>query len=161
MIEAVGHRQFPHFFANCSRLLQPNGLAAIQAITIADQVYERARRQVDFIRQYIFPGSTIPSVTRLLNSSTAASDLRLVNLEDMTAHYTRTLWEWRRSFYEHLDEARDLGYDESFLRLWEYYLAYCEGGFAERHIGSVQLLFAKPGYRRPLPLPQRSGWQRS
>lgn len=160
MIEAVGHDQFPTFFAAAERLLKPDGLAAIQAITIADTEYERARKEVDFIRRYIFPGSTIPSVTRLCEAALAGGDLRLTHLEDITPHYERTMTEWRLRFYATLEEARAQGFDDSFLRMWEFYLCYCEGAFAERHIGDVQLVFSRPGDRRPSLLPARSALER-
>ena len=147
MIEAIGWRQYPTYFGTLSRLLRLEGLAAIQAITIADQHYERAKRDVDFIKRYIFPGCTIPSINAMAQAAADNGDLRLVHLEDITPHYARTLRDWRHNLYDSADEALALGFDETFLRLWEFYLAYCEGGFEERHIGDVQLLFAKPGDR--------------
>jgi len=148
MIEAVGHQYLETFFRACAERLAPDGIAALQAITIADQRYERARRSVDFIKQAIFPGSCIPSVTALLAAATRASDLRLFHLEDQTPHYARTLGLWRERFLANRTAIRGLGYPEPFLRTWEMYLAYCEGGFAERHIGSVQMVWTKPGCRR-------------
>jgi len=121
----------------------------LQAITIADQRYEQARRSVDFIQRYIFPGSTIPSVTAMLDSVTRSSDMRLVSLLDIGPHYATTLRMWRENFHRERDAVRALGYPESFLRMWEFYLCYCEGGFEERVISDAQLLFAKPGNRSP------------
>jgi cyclopropane-fatty-acyl-phospholipid synthase len=144
MIEAVGWRFYPDFLRAMSRLLEPHGKAAVQAIAIQDQVYERAKRSVDFIQRHIFPGSCIPSTTALLESMRDHSDLRLAHLEDMTPHYARTLRDWRENLAHHRAEVQRLGYDESFLRLWDFYLCYCEGGFAERVIHSVQYLFSKP-----------------
>jgi cyclopropane-fatty-acyl-phospholipid synthase len=144
MIEAVGDRYFDAYFRAVSDRLAPHGRALIQAITIEDRAFESARRSTDFIKRYIFPGSCIPSVTALLDSTTRSSDLRLVDLEDITPHYARTLREWRVRFLENLPRVRALGFSEEFVRMWEYYLCYCEGGFAERYIGDVQLLFAKP-----------------
>jgi len=153
MIEAVGHQFFDTYFRQCGRLLKPDGLMLLQAITIADQHYEQARRSVDFIQRHIFPGSTIPSVTAMTGSLTRASDLRLVHLEDIGPHYATTLRRWRENFFRNLEAIRALGYPGSFLRMWEFYLCYCEGGFEERAIGDVQMLLAKPGNRRAAILP--------
>jgi len=148
MIEAVGHHFYAPFFQTCSRLLKENGLMALQAITIGDQIFDRHKRSVDFIKRYIFPGSCIPSVTAITNAIAKATDLQLIHLEDITPHYARTLREWRQRFFANVDKARKMGYPETFIRMWEYYLCYCEGGFAERYIGDVQMLFAKPLYRQ-------------
>jgi cyclopropane-fatty-acyl-phospholipid synthase len=156
MIEAVGHEYFDEFFARCAALLRSDGLMALQAITIADQHYERARRNVDFIRRHIFPGSGIPSVTALSSSMARSSDLKLVHMEDIGPHYARTLAEWRRNLLQRWDDARALELDDRFLRLWEFYLAYCEGGFAERRLGDVQMVLAKPGARHAPLLPDLS-----
>lgn len=153
MIEAVGHEYYDAFFAACGRLLAPHGQMALQAITMADHGYEQARRSVDFIQRYIFPGSCIPSVTALSQAMARSSDLRLNHLEDMTPHYATTLRRWRERFLARLDDVRALGFDDWFIRLWEFYLAYCEAGFAERHLGSVQLLYTKPACRREPLLP--------
>ncbi len=147
MIEAVGHAYYDEFFSRCSKLLKPDGLMALQAITIADQIYEQALQSVDFIQRYIFPGSTIPSVTAICTSVARSSELRVVHHEDLTPHYARTLAEWRRRFLSNLPRVRELGYSERFIRMWEFYLCYCEGGFAERSIGSVQMMLAKPRNR--------------
>jgi cyclopropane-fatty-acyl-phospholipid synthase len=148
MIEAVGHRFYDTYFAKVSALLKPDGMALIQAITIADQRYESAKSSVDFIQRYIFPGSCIPSNTAMLSSITKVSDMRLFNLEDIGPHYATTLRLWRENFFRHLQEVRKLGYTEEFIKMWEFYLCYCEGGFAERALGDVHLLLAKPGNRR-------------
>jgi len=144
MIEAVGHHFYAAFFRTCSRLLKDDGLMALQAITIGDQIFDRHKRSVDFIKRYIFPGSCIPSVTAISKAIAKATDLRLIHLEDITPHYARTLREWRRRFFENIAEVRKMGYPDTFIRMWEYYLCYCEGGFAERYIGDAQMLFAKP-----------------
>ena len=148
MIEAVGHQFYAAFFEACSRLLKAEGLMALQAITIGDQIFDRHKRSVDFIKRYIFPGSCIPSVTAISNAIARATDLQLIHLEDITPHYARTLREWRRRFFANVDKVREMGYPETFIRMWEYYLCYCEGGFAERYIGDVQMLFAKPLFRQ-------------
>jgi cyclopropane-fatty-acyl-phospholipid synthase len=147
MIEAVGHRFFDSFFRVCSDLLAPHGRMALQAITISDQHYEQAKRSVDFIQRHIFPGSCIPSVTALCSSMTAAGELRLQDLEDIGPHYVTTLATWRRNLLARWEDARGLGLDDTFLRLFEFYFAYCEGGFAERHISTVQMMLDKPGAR--------------
>ena len=139
MIEAVGHHYLTAFFRKCSRLLKDDGLMALQAITIGDHIFDRHKRSVDFIKRYIFPGSCIPSAN--------GTNLRLVELEDITPHYARTLREWRTRFFSNIDKVRTMGFSETFIRMWEYYLCYCEGGFAERYLGDVQMIFAKPRYR--------------
>jgi cyclopropane-fatty-acyl-phospholipid synthase len=156
MIEAVGHKFYPDYFAAISHLLKPDGLALIQAITITDQIYEQALRQVDFIQKYIFPGSCIPSITALLTAMTNASDLKLTHLEDITPHYATTLRLWREALLKKRHEAAALGHDDEFLRLWEFYFAYCEGGFMERAIGDVHMLLARPLNRRDSIVPSLS-----
>ena len=149
MIEAVGANYLDTYLAKCSSLLAPHGAMLLQAITIQDQFYEQARKSVDYIQRFIFPGSFIPSVEAISRSLTRATDLKIFNLEDIGPHYARTLREWRRNFFDHLPKVRALGYPDSFVRLWEFYLCYCEGGYAERQLGDVQLLLTKPGCRLP------------
>ena len=151
MIEAVGHDYLDTFFRCCSDLLKPDGRMALQAITIRDQVYESHRRSVDFIKQYIFPGSCIPSLAALSDSVARVTDLRIVHLEDITPHYVRTLRSWRERFFARIDRVRAMGFPESFLRMWEFYLCYCEGSFRERYNGNVQMILAKPRCR-PAPI---------
>lgn len=153
MIEAVGHQYYDTYFAACAKLLKPEGMMLLQGITIADQRYESAKNSVDFIQRYIFPGSCIPSVTALLSSITRASDLRLFNLEDIGPHYARTLAEWRHNFFANIEQVRALGYPEEFIRMWEFYLCYCEGGFEERALGDVHMLLVKPHNRKAALLP--------
>jgi len=147
MIEAIGHEYHDTYFARCAQLLKPEGAMLLQAITIADQRYERARRSVDFIQRYIFPGSCIPSVAALSDSIARASDLRVFDLEDIGPHYATTLAHWRQNFRANLPHIRALGYDDTFIRMWEYYLCYCEGGFTERVLGDVMMLLVKPRNR--------------
>lgn len=147
MIEAVGHHFYSTFFRTCSRLLKDDGLMALQAITIGDQIFDRHKRAVDFIKRYIFPGSCIPSITAICNAIAGATDLQVVDLKDITPHYARTLREWHRRFLSNIDKVRTLGFSDTFIRMWEYYLCYCEGGFAERYIGNVQMILAKPLWR--------------
>ena len=147
MIEAVGHQFYDTYFATCSRLLKPDGLAVIQAITIAEQQYATAIREVDFIQRYIFPGSNIPSFGAISSAIGRAGDLNVISMDDLAPHYVRTLQCWRENFHTHIDAVRAQGFDERFIRMWEFYLAYCEGGFAERAIGVTHLRLAKPGWR--------------
>jgi cyclopropane-fatty-acyl-phospholipid synthase len=146
MIEAVGAEYFPTFFETCAALIKPDGLMAIQAITVADQRFEAARRATDFIKRDIFPGSCIPSVAALLAAASPGTDLRLVDLEDFTPHYARTMAEWRANL-EARRERVDAITTERFRRRWMFYLAYCEGGFRERHTGLVQMVMARPAWR--------------
>lgn len=150
MIEAVGYQFYDTYFSKVNALLKPDGLALIQAITITDQRYESARKSVDFIQRYIFPGSCIPSNTAMLNSITGKTDLRLFDLEDIGPHYATTLRMWRENFFSNISKVRTLGYSEEFIRMWEFYLCYCEGGFEERALGNVHLLLSKPDNRRPV-----------
>lgn len=148
MIEAVGHQFYDTYFAKVGSLLKSDGMALIQAITIADQRYESAKNSVDFIQRYIFPGSCIPSNNAMLNSITRSSDLRLFDLEDIGPHYATTLRIWRENFFANIAAIRQLGYSEEFIKMWEFYLCYCEGGFAERALGDVHMLLVKPENRR-------------
>ena len=148
MIEAVGWKFFDTFFAKCSSLLKPNGVMLVQAITIEDQRYEKAKRDVDFIQRYIFPGSCIPSIAAMTDSTKRSSDLRLVQLQDYAQHYARTLKVWHVAFNHKEQAISEQGYSEDFKRMWRFYLSYCEAGFAERAIGVSHLVYAKPLYRQ-------------
>ena len=145
MIEAIGHKQFGEFFRRSAGLLTRDGRMVLQSITIADRHFAQARDEVDFIKRYIFPGCCIPSVGALTEAMVAASDLRLVHLEDIGPHYATTLATWRRNFHARLDEVRALGYPDTFIRMWEYYLCYCEAGFAERTLGDVHMVMTREG----------------
>jgi len=120
----------------------------LQAITLQDQYYKRALKSVDYIQRYIFPGSFIPSVEAIASSLRRATDLKIFNLEDIGPHYAPTLKAWRERFFARIADVRRMGYPDSFIRLWEFYLCYCEGGFAERQLGDVQVLLTKPDCRR-------------
>ena len=146
MIDAIGHEYQDAYFGQIGRLLKPDGLALIQAITIEDHRYQQALESVDFIKRFIFPGCFIPSVSAMLAAKTRSSDLALVGLEDFGLSYARTLQAWRERFLAQLPGVRAQGFDERFIRMWEFYLAYCEGGFRERSIGVAHLLLAKPGW---------------
>jgi cyclopropane-fatty-acyl-phospholipid synthase len=149
MIEAVGHQFYGNYFARCSALLKPSGKMVIQAITISDQRYRQARDTVDFIKRFIFPGGCLPSLAVIADHIARDTDMQIVHLRDITQDYARTLACWRERFTEQLEAVRRMGFDDHFIRMWEFYLCYCEGGFRERIIGTVQLSFAKPGYRLP------------
>jgi cyclopropane-fatty-acyl-phospholipid synthase len=144
MIEAVGHRFLPTYFKQCAHLLKDNGLMLLQAITIREQRYAQAKRSVDFIQRYIFPGGALPSVHKMLEIVGRDTDMNLLHMEDFGLHYARTLRIWHDNFRHAHGYLMELGYDDYFLRLWEFYLCYCEGGFLERTIGTAQLLLAKP-----------------
>ena len=148
MVEAVGAPFLDGYFRHCSRLLKPEGAMLLQAITLQDQFYDQALKSVDFIQRYVFPGSFIPSVQALSKSLAKSTDLKIFHLEDIGPHYARTLRLWRERFFSQRARIRELGYSDSFMRLWEYYLCYCEGGFQERQLGTVQMLLTKPGCRR-------------
>jgi cyclopropane-fatty-acyl-phospholipid synthase len=149
MIEAVGHRFLGTYFAQCARLLRPQGLMALQAITIPDRQYDAYRRSVDFIQQYIFPGGLLPSLGALLAAAARRSDLQLVSLADLTADYARTLRHWRERFRSQRAALLAAGRSPELLRLWEFYFSYCEAGFSERFCGAGQMLLARPGWRPP------------
>jgi len=149
MIEAIGHRYFDTYFRKCSELLKPTGMMLLQSITIADQRYRQARSSIDFIQRYIFPGGCLPSVAALGNTIARSTDMRIFHLEDIGPHYATTLQHWRERFHAAADQVRKLGYPERFMRMWEYYLCYCEAGFRQQAIGTVQLLLTKPRTLRP------------
>jgi cyclopropane-fatty-acyl-phospholipid synthase len=148
MIEAVGHAYLKTYFEQCAKLLKPQGLMLLQAITIRDQRYESAKKTVDFIQRYIFPGGALPSIQVMLNLVSNHTDMNVIQQEDFGAHYARTLNMWHHNFNAARAHLKTLGYDDYFYRLWVFYLCYCEGGFIERTIGCSQLLFAKPSAQR-------------
>ncbi|HEY7886245.1 MAG TPA: cyclopropane-fatty-acyl-phospholipid synthase family protein [Cellvibrionaceae bacterium] len=147
MIEAVGHEYYAEYFKVCSRLLTTDGLMLLQAITIVDQRYDMARKQTDFIQRYIFPGGGLPSATHILQLLTRHTQLNLVHFQEIGQDYARTLNAWRKRFMAELGAVREQGFDDRFIRMWEFYLCYCEGGFRERSIGTGQFLLAGPDYR--------------
>jgi cyclopropane-fatty-acyl-phospholipid synthase len=147
MIEAVGHQYLDTYLGKIDALLEPGGLALIQAITIEDYRYASAVKNVDFIKRYVFPGAFIPSVSAIVSSMARSSRLGLVELADFGASYARTLAAWRDRFEDQWESIREMGFDETFRRRWLWYLAYCEGGFRERAISDVHLLMAGPDWR--------------
>lgn len=147
MIEAVGHEYHDTYFKKCGELLKENGQMLLQAITIADQRYEQYKTGVDFIKRYIFPGGCLTSVTDMTRTMTKHTDLRVVHLEDIGAHYATTLRHWHDRFFARIDQVRKLGYSSAFIRMWQFYLCYCESAFIERAIGNVQMHLVRPGAR--------------
>ena len=147
MIEAVGHEYFDTYFSCVSKLLKPDGKAVIQAITINKQRYDDYRKSVDFIKRYIFPGGCLPSLNVISGALTRRTDMQIIDLRDIALDYARTLQHWHDAFMAELDAVKALGFDEKFIRMWRFYLSYCEGGFRERIIGTYQITMAKPHYR--------------
>lgn len=145
MIEAVGHEYLPTFFAKCNSLLKPTGLMVLQAITFNDQNYQNYIESVDFIQTHIFPGGCLLSNQELNTQFTEQTDMVVKQLHDYGFDYAHTLRDWRTAFMAQRQEIKALGYDEAFIRLWEFYFCYCEGGFLERTIGVVQITAVKPG----------------
>ena len=160
MIEAVGHHYIDTFFRCCSERLKDDGMMLLQAITITDRLFERHKKEVEFIKRYIFPGSCIPSIAVMAQAMARVTDFRIFHLEDITPHYARTLRTWRQRFFENIEKVRQLGFDETFIRMWEYYLCYCEGAFMERYLGDVQMLLTKPLCRKTPILPSRPSLSR-
>jgi cyclopropane-fatty-acyl-phospholipid synthase len=148
MIEAIGHQYMNTYFEKCCSLLKPDGMMLIQAITIKDQLYKTALKDVDFIKKYIFPGGFLPSIAAMSSAISNYTDMKVFHLQDIGPHYARTLKDWRERFFNKIDEIRKLGYSDEFIRLWEYYFCYCEGGFMERDIGTVQMVLTRPDNRR-------------
>lgn len=154
MIEAVGWEFLGDYFAKCSDLLEPHGSMLVQGITIDDRRFDAYRKSVDFINRHVFPGGCLVSPTAVLETLKRRTDMRLFHMEEMGPHYARTLREWRRRFEANLPAVRALGLDDRFIRMWDYYLQSCEGGFEERVIGVNQMLLVKPGNRRSPIVPR-------
>lgn len=150
MFEAVGLEYYDTFFDACDRLLKRDGSMLLQTITMNDQKFPAYRRHADWIQTYIFPGSELASLSGILGSLAHATRMSLFHAEDLGAHYARTLAEWRKRFNASLAEVRALGFDEQFIRMWDYYLAYCEGAFLERHVSDFQILLTKTHNQRAL-----------
>ncbi len=150
MFEAVGLKYYDAYFGAVDRLLKPNGTLLLQAITMNEQRFSSYQKGTDWIQQYIFPGAELASLSEITKSLARCTSMSLFHLEDIGAHYARTLHAWREAFHARLDAVRELGFDETFIRMWDYYLAYCEGAFLERYIGDAQLLLTKNGNLQPL-----------
>ncbi|MCR9201261.1 MAG: cyclopropane-fatty-acyl-phospholipid synthase family protein [Planctomycetaceae bacterium] len=145
MIEAVGREYMPEYFSTCNRLVKDDGAMMIQAITIPEQRYEAYSRSVDFIQKYIFPGGFLPSIESMQQCVRTQTKFRMLDLQDFGMHYAATLNCWNEAFHDRLEEVRAQGFSERFIRMWRYYLCYCEAAFLERATGLVQTLWAKPG----------------
>ncbi|MGK2855718.1 MAG: class I SAM-dependent methyltransferase [Thermoanaerobaculia bacterium] len=150
MFEAVGFEFYDAFFGKCDELLEPDGTMLLQTITMLDQKFLTYRKRTDWIQKHIFPGSELASVSEVFSSLSRVTKMALFQAEDMGAHYARTLAEWRRRFLAATGKVRMLGFDDSFVRGWDYYLAYCEGGFLERHVSDFQFLLTKTHNRLDL-----------
>ena len=144
MLEAVGHEFLDTYFEQVDRLLAPDGLAAIQVITIPEQRYDNYRRRPDFIQRYIFPGGHLPSLEAMTESMGEHTQLFVESVDNIGIHYAETLRRWRETFLANIDEVRALGFDERFLRMWEFYFAYCEAAFLARYINDLQLVLTRP-----------------
>jgi cyclopropane-fatty-acyl-phospholipid synthase len=150
MFEAVGFDHYDEFFVACDRLLKPDGTMLLQTITIQDQKFRSYLRGADWTQKYIFPGSQLASLSGVLASLVRSTKLGLYHAEDIGMHYARTLEEWRARFHARVSGVRELGFDERFVRMWDFYLASCEGSFLERYVSDVQLLLSKTLNRQPL-----------
>ena len=140
---AVGLENYDASFSTCDRLLTPDGSMAMQFITMNEHRFKAYTKQSDWIQRRIFPGAQLASMREILNSLLRSTRLSLFHVEDIGMHYAYTLAEWRRRFHQSTDQVRALGFDEAFCHIWDYYLAYCEGAFRERHISDVQLVLTK------------------
>lgn len=150
MFEAVGFSHYNEFFSACDRLLTEDGFMLMQTISLSEQQVPAYRKRVDWIQTHIFPGSELASLLEIQRSVGRVTRMALTNLECFGMHYARTLAAWRERFFQNLEQVRSLGFDERFRRMWDFYLAWCEGGFRERYINVAQILFAKNGTPRPL-----------
>lgn len=144
MIEAVGEKFLDAYFRQCGRLLKPGGRFVMQAIVMPEQRYSAYRRGTDFIQKYIFPGGFLPSIAAMQQSVGRTSNLRLTDVEDLSLHYARTLQAWRERFFAKIDQVWQLGFDDRFIRMWEYYLCYCEAAFREQAVRVVQIVWDNP-----------------
>ncbi|MBX9653597.1 cyclopropane-fatty-acyl-phospholipid synthase family protein [bacterium] len=157
MIEAVGHQFLDDYFKRCNELLKPDGSLALQAIVMPESRHREYLRSVDFIQRFVFPGGSLPSVSSLLESIGRTSDLRLVHIEELAPHYAKTLHLWKRSFEDQIDAVKEQGFPDPFIRMWNYYLSYCEALFEERHIGVMQLQFDRQqGRQDPIRISSRA-----
>jgi cyclopropane-fatty-acyl-phospholipid synthase len=144
MLEAVGDEFLDVYFKKCHELLKKDGLLALQVITCPDSRYESLRKGVDWIQKHIFPGSLLPSVGRINRAINATGDLSLVDLKEFGLDYAKTLSAWKEQFNKNLSEIKKLGFDEKFIRKWNYYFSYCEAAFAMRNINVMQLVYSRP-----------------
>ncbi len=154
MFEAVGLAYYDAFFSAVDRLLAPGGTMLLQTIWMNERRFPRYHSQPDFIQRHVFPGSELASIAEIRRSLARATELTVAALEEIGHHYVATLTAWRHAFLGRRDDVRALGFPETFIRMWDYYLAYCQGAFAERYIGDAQLLLVKaatPAWHRAAP----------
>lgn len=144
MLEAVGEEYYTEYFKKCSDLLGKDGIFALQVITCPDSRFDSLKNGVDWIQKHIFPGSLLPSVGAINQAVNSTSNLTLVDLKDIGLHYAHTLNVWYKTFNEKLEEVKQLGFDDYFIRKWNYYLCYCEAAFAMRNINVMQLVYTRP-----------------
>lgn len=144
MLEAVGHNYYQEYFSKCNEVLKPDGILAFQVITSPDSRYDSLRKGVDWIQKHIFPGSLLPSVAKINEAIHKTSDLTMVDLKDMGLDYARTLQLWLEQFNRSIPEVKALGFDDRFIRKWQYYFNYCEAAFAMRNINVMQLVYVRP-----------------
>lgn len=149
MIEAVGHEFYDEYFCRCSALLKPEGQMLIQSILVSDQRYDYARKNIDYIKRYIFPGGCLPSHSVIASCVARNTDMQIMAIDDITYDYAKTLAAWRERFIEALPQVRLQGFTEEFIRLWDFYFCYCQGGFMERTIHTAQIVMTKPQWRDP------------
>ena len=147
MIEAVGHQYLHKYLSICSKLLKPDGIFLLQAITISEQRYNSAKNSVDFIKKHIFPGCCIPALGEIMRFVRSDTDFNVTSIEDLSLDYALTLAKWRENFLNNIASIMQQGFDQYFIRKWLYYLCYCEAGFYERSINDLQIVLVKPGYR--------------
>jgi cyclopropane-fatty-acyl-phospholipid synthase len=144
MLEAVGHKFLDVYFKKCQELLKKDGILAIQVITCPDSRYDSLRGGVDWIQKHIFPGSLLPSVAAINSAINNTGNLTLVDLKDIGLDYAKTLLLWRTKFNEQLNQVKALGFDEHFVRKWNYYMSYCEAAFEMRNINVMQMVYSRP-----------------
>ncbi|KAM6588250.1 hypothetical protein CsatA_010855 [Cannabis sativa] len=145
MLEHVGHKFMEDFFECCESILAENGLLVLQFISMPDQRYDDHRRTSDFMREYIFPGGCLPSLTRVTSAMAASSRLCVEHIENIGIHYYQTLRTWRKNFLQKQSEILALGFDDKFIRMWEYYFDYAASAFKSRTFGDYQIVFSRPG----------------
>jgi cyclopropane-fatty-acyl-phospholipid synthase len=150
MFEAVGFAHYDEYFGTCDRLLAHDGSMLLQTITLPEQEVRAYRKRVDWIQTYIFPGSELASLAEMQRSLARCTQLSVAHTETFGVHYAKTLAAWRERFFQQLEAVRRLGFDERFQRMWDFYLAWCEGAFRERYINVAQLVLAKIGTQRPI-----------
>jgi cyclopropane-fatty-acyl-phospholipid synthase len=144
MLEAVGAQFLDVYFKKCNDLLKKKGILALQVITCPDSRFENLRKGVDWIQKYIFPGSLLPSVGAINKSINNTTDFTLVDLKDIGLHYASTLVHWREKFNDNISEIKELGFNEQFIRKWNYYFCYCEAAFLMRNINVMQMVYVRP-----------------